>query len=437
MATLYGHPNNFRTQKVLAAAKYGNASLSVSDAPAPGDRFPFPVSPAYTNGKKALFGADAIAWEVCGNSLKGQNPDHQSEVLQWLQVAESEFLPAALGWVLPSISVIQHEKRAVETSRTELLHLLSILDKFLISRTFLVGERLSLADISLAFDLSPAYAYVLDPSVRKSYVNVNRWYNTIMHQVEVTQVAGTPQLCEYPAQFDAQKFKEYQAAKGGGHGGHDHAKKNKKGKGHHGHGGHHGGGHGQEKPTEEAEKKGSEEPKEEERDPTEEAMAEEPKKKDPFEQFPKGNWNMDEFKRVYSNEDTEKAALPYFWDHFEPDNYSIWYCEYKFPKELTLVFMSCNLIGGMFQRLDKMRKNAFGSMCLFGENNDSTIAGLWFWRGQELAFTLSPDWQIDFESYTWTKLDPRDEKTKKTVKEYFTWEFPDAPKPFNQGKIFK
>ena len=29
--------------------------------------------------------------------------------------------------------------------------------------------------------------------------------------------------------------------------------------------------------------------------------------------------------------------------------------------------MSCNLIGGMIQRLDTMRKNAFGSMCLFGE----------------------------------------------------------------------
>lgn len=141
-------------------------------------------------------------------------------------------------------------------------------------------------------------------------------------------------------------------------------------------------------------------------DEAEKALAEEPKKKDPFEQFPKGNWNFDEFKRVYSNEDTETKALPYFWEHFEPENYSIWYCEYKFPKELTLTFMSCNLIGGMFQRLDKMRKNAFGSMALFGENNNSTISGIWFWRGQELAFTLSPDWQIDYDSYEWKKLDP-------------------------------
>ena len=44
---------------------------------------------------------------------------------------------------------------------------------------------------------------------------------------------------------------------------------------------------------------------------------------------------------------------------------------------------------GFFQRLDKMRKNAFGSMIVFGEDNKSTISGVWFWRGDKLAFTVS------------------------------------------------
>lgn len=43
---------------------------------------------------------------------------------------------------------------------------------------------------------------------------------------------------------------------------------------------------------------------------------------------------------------------------------------------------------GMFQRLDKMRKQAFASVCLFGSDNDSSISGIWVWRGQELAFTV-------------------------------------------------
>ena len=124
---------------------------------------------------------------------------------------------------------------------------------------------------------------------------------------------------------------------------------------------------------------------------------------------------------------------------------------------------------GMFQRLDRMRKHSFGSMALFGENNNSTISGVWFWRGHDLAFEvssidahrmyfpesntvqlqpehnviektslqLSEDLQIDYESYEWKKLDPDSDETKKLVKEYFMWEGDFGGKKFNQGKIFK
>lgn len=51
---------------------------------------------------------------------------------------------------------------------------------------------------------------------------------------------------------------------------------------------------------------------------------------------------------------------------------------------------------GMFQRLDKMRKQAFASVCLFGKDDDSSISGVWVWRGQDLAFPLSPDWQVTY-----------------------------------------
>lgn len=58
-------------------------------------------------------------------------------------------------------------------------------------------------------------------------------------------------------------------------------------------------------------------------------------------------FNMDDFKRCYSNED-EAKSIPYFWEKFDPENYSIWYAEYKYPQELAKVFMSCNLITGKF-----------------------------------------------------------------------------------------
>lgn len=94
-------------------------------------------------------------------------------------------------------------------------------------------------------------------------------------------------------------------------------------------------------------------------------------------------------------------------------------------------------IQGMFQRLEKLKKNAFASVCLFGTDNNSTISGVWIWRGHDLAFELCPDWQVDYESYDWKKLDASSEQTKKLVNEYLLWEGDFDGKKFNQGKIFK
>jgi len=102
-----------------------------------------------------------------------------------------------------------------------------------------------------------------------------------------------------------------------------------------------------------------------------------------------------------------------------------------------MVYMSCNLISGMFQRLDKMRKNAFGSMCLFGTDNNSTISGVWVWRGHQLAFELSDDWKTDYESHTWRKVDANSNEAQTLIREYFAWEGQFGGKKFNQGKIFK
>lgn len=51
---------------------------------------------------------------------------------------------------------------------------------------------------------------------------------------------------------------------------------------------------------------------------------------------------------------------------------------------------------------------------------------------------LCPDWQIDYESYEWKKLDPAAADTKKMVEQYLSWVGTDkGGRKFNQGKIFK
>lgn len=405
---LYGNKDNFRTQKVLIAAKLGNVDVELAGDVPPADKFPLGVTPAY-EGDVNLFGAESIAVHLAGcANATGKNC---AEVVQWIQWAEGTLLPVVLGYVLPSVSAAHLDRKVVDSYKAELFAQLTHLDGILVPKTFLVGERLTLADISVALDLLPAFQHVLDAASRKKFVNVTRWFLTVVHQPYVKEVLSEVELCEKIPQFNQTKFNDLSA-----------------------------------KPTNKLTPKKEEKkkdhpkpqkPKEPEVDDGAEDGVVVEKTKDPFADMPKGSFVMDNFKRVYSNEDTATKAIPFFWDNFDAEAYSIWFCEYKYPTELTLTFMSCNLISGMYQRLEKLKKNAFASMILFGTDNNSTISGVWVWRGHELAFTLCPDWQVDYESYEWTKLDPKDEKTKKLVNEYLMWEGDFDGKKFNQGKIFK
>ena len=97
---------------------------------------------------------------------------------------------------------------------------------------------------------------------------------------------------------------------------------------------------------------------------------------------------LDAFKRVYSNEDIEKKAIPYLWENFDKEGWSLWQADYKYNAELKMDFMAANLIGGMFQRLEKLHKYGFASVLVFGENYKLTISGVWILRGHQLAFDV-------------------------------------------------
>ncbi|CAK1582433.1 unnamed protein product [Parnassius mnemosyne] len=418
---LYTYPQNFRAFKALIAAQYSGTDLKVAPGFVFGEtnksedflkKFPAGKVPAYesSDGKVLLTESNAIAYYVANEALRGEDLETRARIWQWASWADSELLPASCAWVFPYLGIMQFNKVNVERAKSDLLAALRMLDEHLLTRTFLVTERVTLADIIVFSSLLHAFQHVLEPSMRSDLVNVSRWFSTLAHQPKVAAVVGELTLCSAAPVYDPKKYQELTHAKK------DSCKKDKK-----------------------AEKKEQQSKKKEEAPPAEQVEDEEKPKesKDPFDLLPKGTFNMDDFKRCYSNED-EAKSIPYFWEKFDPENYSIWYAEYKYPEELSKVFMSCNLITGMFQRLDKMRKQAFASVCLFGSDDNSSISGVWVWRGHELAFKLSPDWQIDYESYDWKKLDPKSEETKKLVQDYFSWSGVDKQgRKFNQGKIFK
>ncbi|UJR35820.1 hypothetical protein I4U23_028567 [Adineta vaga] len=446
--TLYTFPGNFRAYKAQIAAQYSGAQLTIAgddkfkmnDTNRSGEyleKFPTGKVPAFENDAGVhLFESNAIAHFLSNEQLRGKTPVEQAQILQWIEYGEREINPASATLVYPCMGIMQFNKQNNERAKDELNHILTLLNNYLRTRTYLVGERITLADITVACDLLLLFQWIVEPSLRESHPHVTRWFLTLIHQKEFQAVLGSDyKLCEKTAQFDAKKFAEVSRqaqtvptqgrAKNVSQSTDDGKGDKKKAK--------------EEKPAKEAAKPAKKEKPAEANDEEEEddIHGDEPKQKDPFAEMPKTSFNMDEFKRVYSNEDTATKALPYFWKNFDKENCSIWFCEYKYPEDLSQVFMTCNLVSGFFQRLEKLRKNAFSSMCVFGENNNNTIAGIWVWRGHELAFELSTDWKVDYESYTWKKLSPDDESTKKLVDQYFLWEGEHNGKKFNQGKIFK
>jgi elongation factor 1-gamma len=402
--TLYTYPESFRGTKVRVTANLaGVKDLKVVEVQQ-SDKTHHHVPSFVSEDKKInLFEANAICFLLANEQLRGgSTPAQQAQVLQWLEYGSVTVQSAVASWVFPALSLVEHCDKTVQSAKQELKQALHCLDEHLKTRTFLVGERLTLADVSMAADILLAWQHVAEESYRKQFVNVNRWFLTVVNQPEFKKVAGEVKLCTKEAKFDAQLFA-----------------KNKQG--------------GSKQAKEEKPKK-KEDDNEDEEDDT---MADEPKQNDPFATMPKGTFNMDEFKREYSNKDTKSVAIPYFWKNFDKECYSIWYCEYKYPEELNLTFMSSNLVGGMYQRIEKLRKNAFASMAVWGENKNNTIAGCWLWKGQELAFPLCPDWTTDYESYNWRKLNPEDEKDKELFNQFLLWEGDLNGKKFADGKIFK
>merc|ERR1712012_146410 len=288
-------------------------------------KFPNGKVPAF-EGKDGfcLSESNAIANYVANAELRGENDKAASLVQQWISFSDNEILPAACTWVFPCLGITQYNKQDTERAKDQIKKVLKVLNDHLLTRTFVAGERATLADISLVCNMQMLYEQVLDTEFRKAHQNVNRWFVTMINQPNVKKVLGNVKLCDKMAVFDSKKYQELHGASGG-----DNKKKDKK-------------------PAK------APEPKKEKAAPAPKPAEEEPEKKEPVDPFlkeKKGTMDLDEFKRCYSNcYDVVKEAIPHFWEHFDKEAYSIWVCDYTESLKGKMKFQVCNLVGGFFQR---------------------------------------------------------------------------------------
>nr|XP_028575627.1 valine--tRNA ligase isoform X1 [Podarcis muralis] len=203
MPTLYlsPHPDNFQNLRVLVAARYGRHEPRVVSLPPDKElgnpSFSVPKLPALeTQAGVRVSGAAAVSYLLCPDAMRGQSPEASALVRQWVSFADLEIAPAASAAAFSVLGVSKQSKQVTDRAMAELQSLLAVLDGHLKLRTYLVGEAMTLADVTVASSLLLPYKYVLDQALRASYTNVTRWFLTCVNQPEFQFILGPMKLCE-------------------------------------------------------------------------------------------------------------------------------------------------------------------------------------------------------------------------------------------------
>ncbi|KAK1921338.1 hypothetical protein DB88DRAFT_500426 [Papiliotrema laurentii] len=415
---LTGFAGNARVRRVLASAALAGVELDYDKSfsmksewktPEFLEKFPLGYLPTLEDGDLLLSESGAIAEYVASlgpnQTIAPSDPKEAAKVNQWKYFADQEiFIKHSIANGILA-GRFAYSKPTFQGIYDLLLQRLDTLDKVLLSKTFLVGERITLADVFVVSALQNAFTGLVDKAARSKIPNVVRYFETVINHPKLAEIFdnGKPQLTETQATYQPpakeQKAKEPKS----------------------------------EQPKAPKAPKAAK-PKDDDDEPEPDVPAE-PKVKNPLDDLPKSSFNLEEWKRQYSNLDTRTGAIPWFYEKFDHEGFSIWRVDFKYNEELTQTFMSSNQVGGFFNRLEASRKYLFGSVGVLGKSNDSIITGVLILRGQDVVpvVDVAPDW----ESYEYKKLDISNEEDKKFFEAALAWDLVVDGKEWVDGKNFK
>ncbi|KAL1407137.1 hypothetical protein Q8F55_006551 [Vanrija albida] len=420
VGTLHVFPGNPRTRRVEAVVALTGLDVTIDSTPNIADgkyktkeflaKFPLGYLPAFEGVDGSLLQesaaiADYLAALAPNSNLIPTDPKEFGEVRQWQAFADQEiFIKLGVaGKILRG--VYPYSKAIFDGIVKDAVERLQVLDKVLLKKTFLVGERITLADVFVASAVANAFAGLIDAPLRAKIPNVVRYVNTVIRSPKLAKVYEGLEFAEkQPAFVPPTK-----------------AEKPKK----------------EEKPKAAKEPKAAPKKKEPEPEEEEPLVAPEVKAKNPLDDLPKSSFNLEEWKRQYSNLDTRGAggSIEWFYKNYDAEGFSIWKVDFKYNDELTHVFMSANQIGGFFNRLEASRKYLFGSVGVLGKNNDSVITGILILRGKEAIPVV--DVAPDYESYDFKLLDLGNAADKEFFEASLAWDLVQDGREWADGKNFK
>lgn len=151
-----------------------------------------------TDSGEGIWESNAIARYVARqtqNDLFGTNALEAGQVEQWIDWVRGDLEIAGAVWLYPIYGVFPNRPEATERAKQDIKTLLGVLNNYLADRSYLVGERVTLADIVVACTLVPLYTKVFDENYRKGFPNVTRWFVNMVSQPNFLKVQNEVVLC--------------------------------------------------------------------------------------------------------------------------------------------------------------------------------------------------------------------------------------------------
>jgi len=360
-----------------------------------------------------IFESNAIARYVSrlklDNPLCGSSSIETALIEQWIDFASLEIDANTGNWLRPRMGRAVYLPPVEEAVISALKRALGALNTHLASNTYLVGHSVTLADIITTMNLYMGFTRLMTKSFTSEFPHVERYFWTMVNQPNFSKILGEVKQTEKvpPVTSNKKPSEPKETAKS--------------------------------KPKDEPKKEAKKEPaKPKEEDGEEEEPQPKPKPRNPLDLLPPSKMILDDWKRLYSNTKTNfrEVAIKGFWDMYDPEGYSLWFCDYKYNDENTVSFVTLNKVGGFLQRMDLARKYAFGKMLVIGSEPPFKVKGLWLFRGQEVPQFII-DECYDMELYDWKKVDITDKDQKERASQMIEDQEPFEGEALLDAKCFK
>ena len=310
--------------------------------------------------------------------LLGENELEKAQVRQWSDFGIFEIGFCAKEIVYPIFGWKPYCKESADKANERLKGFMRTLDAQLKDKEYVMGAKLTLADVCLFRELKYFFQLVFPKGLRdKVFPNVTKWFQKMAETEEVKKVYGKILLRNQPLKPFIQEQKE------------------------------------EKKPEKKQEKKPEKKPEEGEEPPKEK------KKVNPLDLLPPSKLELETFKRAFLNNKDKEDAMNKFWEIYDPEGYSLWWVEYQnLPTECKILFRTSNSKGMFLQKCDAVRRYAFAVHGVYGVEDDYKIRGCWMFRGTEIPQEMKDN--DLYEYLTFRKLDINKPEDKQLVHDYWT-----------------